>query len=585
MTKLEAIVLRESLSPSGEAETMLRFWGIEGETCLSDKVLDELMRIIRQGHRAAILGSAGAFRPLLKLLETDKDVRRTWSNSVHSAFIYAGPGRESFSQVAQLLVGDGELLPVEQRDVELVITDEAPHLCQTMSGLRVTISNTDCNQLWVTAEPRGSSLISAETGTAFLRANYYNVPMFLSTSRWLIDLDAPSGAGNFDVRRHFMASVPIVLYIKWAFSAACWHAQKTSACLIIDDPVLKPKYGFLNFETLLNLTRRHGFMANVAFVPWNRRRTDAEVARLFRENPHHLSLSVHGCDHTNAEFGTQERSLLNHKVRRAIEWMEDHTALTGIAYDRVMVFPQGIFTYEALTVLKRNRFVAAVNTGIVSASGHRQPIRFRDVWNVALTNEDGFSVFSRRYPTDGVENFAFDILLGKPCLVVTHHDSYRDNSVHLVRFIEQLNGLHCSLSWCSLADTIHTSYRLKELTSGEAVVEMFGTGVRLENFSETRKQFFVRRRGADPSGIEGVFAEDGEVIRWSTENKYVVFSVYLEPGQSLLVRIVFREDRDINRVADGVAHNIKTALRRYASEARDNHVHRLLHRFGALRND
>ena len=37
-----------------------------------------------------------------------------------------------------------------------------------------------------------------------------------------------------------------------------------------------------------------------------------------------------------------------------------------------------------------------------------------------------FPIFTRRYPWEGIENFAFDILLGKPALIVIHHDYCSD---------------------------------------------------------------------------------------------------------------------------------------------------------------
>ena len=42
-----------------------------------------------------------------------------------------------------------------------------------------------------------------------------------------------------------------------------------------------------------------------------------------------------------------------------------------------------------------------------------------------------FPIFTRRYAFHGVENFAFDLLLGKPCLIVAHHDSFKDDGTAL----------------------------------------------------------------------------------------------------------------------------------------------------------
>ena len=91
--------------------------------------------------------------------------------------------------------------------------------------------------------------------------------------------------------------------MKWAFADSCWQAAEANACIVIDDPLLRPQHGFVNFEELLTLMRRHPFSTNVAFIPWNWRRNRPETEQLFRDNPDHYSISIHGFDHTHEEFG------------------------------------------------------------------------------------------------------------------------------------------------------------------------------------------------------------------------------------------------------------------------------------------
>ena len=37
-----------------------------------------------------------------------------------------------------------------------------------------------------------------------------------------------------------------------------------------------------------------------------------------------------------------------------------------------------------------------------------------------------------------LENFAFDLLLGKPCLIVSHHEFFKDDCARLIELIEKL---------------------------------------------------------------------------------------------------------------------------------------------------
>src|SRR5437667_7156501 len=215
-----------------------------------------------------------------------------------------------------------------------------------MAGLRVAASKADLDTSLIFNTPKGNAIniISLGHGAIFLKLEYKGVPIFLSTSREIIDIDAELTSQNFDIREHFLRAVPLVLYIKWAFAETCWNAPKTNACLVIDDPVLKSRHGFVNFQELLSLMKQHNFSTNIAFIPWNWRRTTPKVTRLFRENPENYSLSVHGCDHTRAEFGSSDRHRLYWKAQQALKRMNQHSDITGIPYDQVMVFPQGIFS-------------------------------------------------------------------------------------------------------------------------------------------------------------------------------------------------------------------------------------------------
>lgn len=53
------------------------------------------------------------------------------------------------------------------------------------------------------------------------------------------------------------------------------------ACIIIDDPLLRENYGFLNYRKLLDLMDKHDFHTSIAFIPWNYNRTDKNLATLF----------------------------------------------------------------------------------------------------------------------------------------------------------------------------------------------------------------------------------------------------------------------------------------------------------------
>src|SRR6266496_4914381 len=173
-----------------------------------------------------------------------------------------------------------------------------------------------------------------------------------------------------------------------------------------------------------------------------------------------------------------------------------------------MVFPQGIFSEAAMTALKYTELIAAVNNDVVTAGPYPRAITISDMWDIAVMGYP-FPLFTRRYPWEGIENFAFDALLGKPAIAVIHHDYCSDHCVRLVDFVDRLNALKCRLTWRSLGDVVRRSCRQRELSPGMMEVEMYATQLQLENQSRQRKRYLIRKRESEPSSVKEIRAGSG----------------------------------------------------------------------------
>jgi len=104
-----------------------------------------------------------------------------------------------------------------------------------------------------------------------------------------------------------------------------------------------------------------------------------------------------------------------------------------------MVFPQGRFSTAALTALKANNYLAAINSSPSPAySGAYGALTGADFLTPAVTRHGGFPIFVRRYPA-GLEQFAFDLFFGKPLLAVEHHAYFKDGGARLAEFVSQIN--------------------------------------------------------------------------------------------------------------------------------------------------
>ena len=586
--KTEAVLLSQPGSLSNGTKRLcqlLGFFGVPWRTSTAKELLAGHGTARGRSEKCGLLCSSDAFSRLLKELDGSPEGNRLWQERVHSAFVYAGDDAEILQRLVRRFVGDNGAVVQDANGSarELIVSDRLTDFCGVMAGVQITTSaaSVACGLKLTTPNPNVTNVISTITSAPFQRIDFQQVPVFLSTCEEIIDIDKGLESRNFDVRDHFLSAVPVVLYIKWAFAETCWSVPETSACLVIDDPLLRPSYGCVNFEELLALMEQHRFSTNIAFIPWNWRRSSSRVARLFKQKPEQYSLSIHGCDHTAAEFGSRDRARLYWKTKKAINRMSDHEKRTGIHHDKIMVFPQGVFSEAALDVLKRFNFTAAVNTEVMSIDPGAQKTTVSDAWDVAVLRYHGFPIFTRRYPLQGVENFAFDILLGKPCIVVIHHDFCCDGYKRLVEFIERLHAIKYPLSWRSLGEVVRRSCRQRELSPGVTEVEMYGAELRIENRSEQPMRFLIRKREPDSSGIKEVCTGARE-IAWNSVEGGIRFEIQLNPGEHRTIELRFHGLNGDVRSAESLSYKVKTMVRRYLSEFRDNYIVKHKLRFTAI---
>jgi hypothetical protein len=243
-----------------------------------------------------------------------------------------------------------------------------------------------------------------------------------------------------------------------------------------------------------------------------------------------------------------------------------------------MVFPQGIFSEAAMGALKHADLLAAANSDFVSADSHSRAITISDVWDTAVMCYSNFPLFTRRYPWEGIENFAFDALLGKPAIILIHHDYCSDHCRRLVDFVDRLNALKIAPTWRSLGEVVRRSCRQREVSPGQVEVEMYGTELRIENRSDQPKHFVIRRRECEPSAIQRI-CTDAQEVAWTQVNGRINFEIDLNPGENRVIKIRFHNLAGKECDGSTLPYRLKTMLRRYLCEVRDNYVTPMRFRF------
>jgi hypothetical protein len=570
---------------------ILQLFGIESRRVSVEEFLSELSRL-NDANGGGSIGNrifccSKTFGQLLAKVDQSRDTLAVWANNVHSAFVYRSGDPKELVELAERLGGHAVVADDALRPGggSFKVSEEPVSFCGVMAGVTGAASSAglaNCG-LFGNSSAQFVDIISTDSGAIFVKLTWHRVPVFLSTCSKVVDLDSGLPNGQFDIRDYVSSALPVVMYLKWAFSGTCWSSNEANACVVIDDPVLKPKHGFVDFRELLSLMKQHRFATSIAFIPWNADRSTRDVIALFNSNPQYYSLSVHGCDHGRAEFGVTDRLQLYAKSRCALERMSEHELNTGIHCDPVMVFPQGVFSKDAVSALKHAGFIAAVNNDTINVGADPADITIRDLWSSAVMRYDSFPIFTRRYPWEGIENFAFDILLGKPAIAVIHHDYFSDHGAALAGFIQQLNGLNHRLNWRGLGELVKRSFRQRTVGPNRLQIDMCATEVCLENRSDRRIQYSVRRRESDPSIINEIATKSGAVA-WTYDGEWVKFDIDLSPGESATAVIRFHELGANGCYSEPLSYRTKTMVRRYICEFRDNYVATTKHRFAQLFN-
>ena len=451
------------------------------------------------------------------------------------------------------------------------ISQDWPEFCGPMSGIRVSNVHASEDSTFDVPHsgPNHQTLMTADQAPFFLKTVGSGSLILAASGDIGVDLSAPVSGNYFDIKDCFIGAVPLVIYLRWAFQKQIWNTTENCASLVIDDPVLKSRYGSLVFRDVFELMERHDFSTTIAFIPWNWRRTCAKTAQLFRSRPDRYSVVVHGNDHTAGEFGSRSIEVLDRKIGAALKRMEAHERLTGIESSRVMVFPQGVFSAESISALKSNNFVAAVNTEVSPAGSAAPRTEIGELWNLAIMKFSSFPIFTRRYIEHGIENFAFDLLLGKPCLVVAHHGVFKNQSQQIIEFVTALNSLGCSLRWRGLGETVRRSFRYRENRDGTTNVQMFANQMVLEmNRAAT---VHVNKRESNVGAVRQVTVNN-KTVAWDRGSDDIRFSFDVSAGESIQVAVQYNGSGADSPSGDSVSYRIKCGLRRYLSEFRDDYV-------------
>ena len=463
------------------------------------------------------------------------------------------------------------LKAVEALGLNYDIKSEYKQVCGAFSGLTFGPVNQKNDRSFVVhSGTQGVQTYVAIGGQPFFASvQRERAEVFFLGSLAVVDLDATVRENA--LTEYFSQLLPAAMFVRYAFSDRCWRPNQRHATLVIDDPLLREDYGFLNYERLLALMDKYNFHTSIAFIPHNCRRNSPAVTRMFRERPDRLSICFHGNDHTAAEFASKDSGLLNAMLTVAQERMEMHQERTGIRCDNVMVFPQGNFSREAMLALKAHNFSAAVNTGPYPRGEHGG-LTLRDFLDPAVLRYGGLALFLRKYVRAmSLEDVAFNLFFGKPVLLVEHHEVFKDPQC-LTELVSRINAFAPEIRWSNLETAVENSYMRRWTAGGELQLRAYSNSGRIENSSENFVRCSVEWVRCAEIPLERVLLDGVPQPDVQTTDDRIRISFDLPAGKSRKFSVVYRNDCALSDANQRVQWKAKAFLRRRLSEIRDNHL-------------
>jgi hypothetical protein len=461
---------------------------------------------------------------------------------------------------------------VDRAELNYQVAPWTEEICGRFSGLTSGPVDPGNDQVFVGNGDAVRPLVTIGDRPCFASVQGARAKVFFWGSVEMADLDAP--CDKQPSTEYFSRLMPPAMLLRYMFGEESWRPGPPCATLIIDDPPLRKRYGFLEYERLLALADKCNFHTTIAFIPHNYRRSSPEIVRMFHSRPDRLSLCFHGNDHTGSEFAERNVSVLNGMVKTAIQRIKMHTRTTGLGCGRVMVFPQGAFSEDALMVLKLNQFAACVNTGPF-ARGAANKLTLSDFLQPAVLKYDGFPLFLRRYIRQTtMPDVAFNLFFGKPVLLVEHHGLF-EHPDDLTALVSSINQLAPEMQWSSLQTAVANSSLRRWSKDGTLQIRAYSSMARVENDTELPLRCWAEWPGCTPSTVEDVRVGGGadSALRLD-DDECVRLSCTLVPGGSCRFSLVHRDNLDVTDPTQSVRRTLKVFLRRRLSDVRDNYLSR-----------
>jgi hypothetical protein len=413
-------------------------------------------------------------------------------------------------------------------------------------------------------------IMTVEDNPTFVHIAKGNLHLFIWATAAIFDITRPLTA-EIEFEQSVDEYLPAIIFLRSALRERAWHNPDVRAGLTIDDPLLSARYGFIDFRRLLDSAHRHRYHVTLAYIPWNYWRNSRRNAKIFRDRSSVFSVCAHGCDHTNHEFGSGDHHELLAKNHVAAERMTKLSHRTGLKHERLFVCPQERCSLAAWQAFVRaGRFLAMVNTGCMPRDLSQASLCGADLLAPAQDCFFGFPVFKRYYWGD-MANFALSIFLGKPAILVEHHEFFNDSLSRIESFATDLRSIDDRVEWLPLESTVIQTHLRRTVSASETAVQFFTKEFEFQHPNSLPHVYRLRKRIGDQPLINVLV--NGATTSYTLEDGYVEVEFQVGYAGTYRLKLEFELQQASNHPF-GVRYHAGVATRRFLSEFRDNVVAR-----------
>ncbi len=368
----------------------------------------------------------------------------------------------------------------------------------------------------------------------------------------------------------FIKLAPAVIFLKYAFSDRVWHSNHDYANLTIDDPWLREPYGYLNFSDLCREAIENRFHVSIGFIPWNYKRSEDEVVSVFQKFEDYLSIAIHGNNHDFSEFCNSRDIFTDRKnIQQALKRMDTFNKLTGLKYDRVMIFPRGQFVADTLNVLKEQNFLMTINATM--PKGYNSFVS--DVDNIrGITLEyENFQVVMRKMIDHLKDHNVVDfqtklfismrLFLDLPVFFATHHDFFKNGSDTFNKIAEIVNKTQPNVKWTSLGNIARGFYLQRMVDRQIIEIKAFTNELTVKNLNPYPVKYKIHKQENFVVPILKVLI-DGVETQYRRNDKSLEIDLWIGPFIESNIKIIYmaQDTPEVNVTNPSVQSSIVRAL-------------------------